>query len=451
MLADGSVRSYFALPPDYPLEPLGVRPPLLHEGPMGGRGPLGPERGPGFGFEREFPPRHPPGGRFSPDGFREPPFGLGSGDFRGLDGPRGPLEGPSSLKRKFGEEDEFARHRQHVLEYGNMDPNVNPNGPPRDRLDYLGRPGSPLRRDSLVDGPLSKHQRLLGDGYTDRPPSRGGIDRGLPAAVSDVDPQVLKRAFLRFSKELNENVSKRNNYLDDGKQGRMSCLACGRSSKDFSTVHELIMHTYSSEGDSRPDHLGLHKALCVLMGFSHTIAPDNSKAYQLLPIEDAVTNREDLIVWPPTVIVHNTLAVVGKRKHGRVEGMGNKEMDSKIKELGFPGGKAKSLYGKDGHLGVTLVKFASSEAGVKEAEGLAEHFEKENHGRRGWARALASQQPGADDELNPAMVMTDEKTGDRKRILYGYLATATDIDKFDFDSRKKAVIKSKRDLDVSEQ
>lgn len=81
----------------------------------------------------------------------------------------------------------------------------------------------------------------------------------------------------------------------------------------------------------RVDHLGLHKALCVLMGWNYVKAPENSKAYQLLSPDDSQANREDLILWPPIVIIHNTN--LGRRKDGRMEGMGNKEMDNKLKGM----------------------------------------------------------------------------------------------------------------------
>ncbi|RRT44260.1 hypothetical protein B296_00041244 [Ensete ventricosum] len=117
-------------------------------------------------------------------------------------------------------------------------------------------------------------------------------------------------------------------------------------------------------------------------------------------------------------------------------------------ELGFGGGKSKSIYGKEGHTGITMVKFANTQVGIKESERLADYFEKDNHGRKGWARAQASQ--SGDDDKNPTLVKTDEKTGEKKRVLYGYLATASDLDKIDFDMRKRAVIKSRRELDLSD-
>nr|DAD19553.1 TPA_asm: hypothetical protein HUJ06_021016 [Nelumbo nucifera] len=116
-----------------------------------------------------------------------------------------------------------------------------------------------------------------------------------------------------------------------------------------------------------------------------------------------------------------------------------------VADLGFGGGKSKSLYGKDGHLGITVVKFAADQSGLKEATRLAEFFEKEGHGREGWARAQSSKS-GKDDENNPNLVKVDEKTGEKKRIFYGYLGTASDLDKVDFDTRKRAVIENRREF-----
>lgn len=111
-------------------------------------------------------------------------------------------------------------------------------------------------------------------------------------------------------------------------------------------------------------------------------------------------------------------------------------------ELGFTGGKSKSLYSRDGHLGITLIKFAGTPSGLKEATKLAEHFEKDNHGHKDWAR-LQPLTLGKDDESNPKLFKVDGKTGEKRRIFYGYVGTVSDIDKLDFESRKKVLIESR--------
>lgn len=117
-------------------------------------------------------------------------------------------------------------------------------------------------------------------------------------------------------------------------------------------------------------------------------------------------------------------------------------------DLGFGTGKSKSLYGREGHLGITLVKFAGDQSGLKDAVRLAEYFEKDSRGRKVWVRVQPSSL-GKDDENNPSLVTVDQRTGEKKRILYGYLGTASDLDKVDFETRKKAVIESWREIKAS--
>lgn len=97
---------------------------------------------------------------------------------------------------------------------------------------------------------------------------------------------------------------------------------------------------------------------------------------------------------------------------------------------------------------MTLVKFANNTAGLKEAERLAEFLERQDHGRIGWSRAHATH--SIDSDQNPLLVETDTRTGERKRILYGYLAIASDLDELDSDSRKRAFLKSRREFDPSD-
>ncbi|KAL6971548.1 hypothetical protein U1Q18_031227 [Sarracenia purpurea var. burkii] len=456
VLADGSVRSYFALPLDYQDFTPPRRPMLPHGSDLAG---------PALGFDRRFPPLGP----MSPE-FREREDlyvrdrnqdywnslrldGHGGGPMPHLE---------NSLKRKGGDEneregkdgrDEFARQRQHLLQYGNA--GANPN---RYQIDSVERPefiagtSNPYPRDAMDIGRgdelrASKYMRI-GGGFENLQGRQAGVegDNG-GLKHNDVDQSALKKAFLHFLKLINENASQKKNYLENGKQAPLQCVACGRSSKEFPDMHGLILHTYNSDRpDLLVDHLGLHKALCVVMGWNYSKPPDNLRAYQSLSADEAAANQDDLIMWPPMVIIHNTNT--GKTKDGRMEGLGNKAMDIKLRDIGFGSGKAKSIYSKEGHLGITLVKFAGDQSGLKEAVRLAEFFEKENHGRMNWNRVQSSTL-GNDDENNPNLVKVDEKTGDKTRILYGYLGTVSDLDKVDFETRKKVVIESRREFKPS--
>lgn len=260
--------------------------------------------------------------------------------------------------------------------------------------------------------------------------------------------QQVQRAYLRFVKLLNENAGQRRRYEEDGKGGPVQCAVCSSQSKDFVDTHSLIMHAYNAPNPMlRSEHLGLYKALCVLMGWSYASPPDNEKSYQSFSAPEAMENNQDLILWPPLVIIQN--ASTGKRKDGLLEGIGNREMDAQLEELGFPGGKSKAVYGRGGHQGTIIVKFSPSSAGLQEAEQLIKYFESNNHGRKDWLRVQSSTLNQENGEENPDLVETDEKTKLKKRVLYGYLAIAGDLEKLDVDTRKRALVKSKKDMDAT--
>lgn len=182
VLADGSVRSYFALAPDYEnfahMSRPAFRPGFL------GQGEFGLDRAP-------FP--------MSPD-FRGPDGRARNPEFRNVG-----LE--NSLKRKFaedergGRDDGFNRQRQQLLQYGNV------NGPGPSGGYDLGR-GDEMR--------AAKNMR-----YNEGTSSK--------LRHSEVDQNALKAAFLHFVKVVFETANQKRSFLMDGKQGPLPCLACGRS------------------------------------------------------------------------------------------------------------------------------------------------------------------------------------------------------------------------------
>ncbi|KAF0896699.1 hypothetical protein E2562_027044 [Oryza meyeriana var. granulata] len=258
----------------------------------------------------------------------------------------------------------------------------------------------------------------------------------------EVDVKELKSSFLKMVKLINENMEQKKNYRANGKISQLKCTVCGRDSID---LHSLLNHSYYAKSiELRADHLGLHKALCVLMGWNYSVDPVHKKAYQTLSTADAEANQGDLILWPPTVIIENTFK---SKNDGQKDGMSNKEMEGKLREMGFACANVRPLFGKDGQRSM-LVKFASSLAGLNEAERLAQSFEKQGHGRAEWYR-VRSIPPGADGGSNPSLVKMDAK-GERTWVLYGFLATAWDLDVLDLESKKNAVIKSRKELDLPE-
>ncbi|EEC68133.1 hypothetical protein OsI_36048 [Oryza sativa Indica Group] len=339
-------------------------------------------------------------------------------------------------------------------------------------------------------------------------PEEKRVAKQVKVETPDVDAKQLKSSFLKMVKLMNENAEQKKNYRANGKISQLKCTVCGRGfclfcggfflgpgadilctrvsnsgchgcgtdchhpteeqvgkeaggisvgggglgcamraevTRDSIDLHSLLNHSYyAKSAELRADHLGLHKALCVLMGWNYSVDPVHKKAYQTLSTADAEANQGDLILWPPTVIIENTYK---SKNDGQKDGMSNKEMEGKLREMGFVGASVKPLSGKDGQRSM-LVKFASSLAGLSEAERLAQSLEKQGHGRAEWYR-VRSVPPGADGGSNPLLVKVGVK-GERTWVLYGYLATAWDLDALDLESKQNAVIKSRKELDLSE-
>lgn len=167
VLADGSVRSYFALPPNYQDFP----PPSRLAGPEFGR----------------FPPFHP-------EEFRD--------QRKHWDRPEG------SMKRKYPGEEEFdrrderaemLRQRQHFMQYEN----------PNDQSLMAG-----TSSHFGEDGRAAKHIRIGSSRH-----ESGGLQ---------VDQVALKKSFLNFVKRVFEDPTEKKNYLENGRKGRLQCLVCGR-------------------------------------------------------------------------------------------------------------------------------------------------------------------------------------------------------------------------------
>ncbi|MED6187725.1 hypothetical protein PIB30_079176 [Stylosanthes scabra] len=193
VLADGSVRSYFALPPDYHHLPP-ARPPI--DLPSAGGAP----------FDNRFPspssrfdrPRHPD--------YRNPPP-------------------EASGKRKFGDEDggrgrdDLARQREQLLRNANLNNGFSGGGGGGGPSEL--RPNKQIRVDGVVVGGLGvkNHQQ--------------------------VDQEKLKKAFLHFVRLINENPSQKKSYSEDGKQGRIQCIACSRFGRndlaDFLLVTSILL------------------------------------------------------------------------------------------------------------------------------------------------------------------------------------------------------------------
>ncbi|KAJ1275929.1 hypothetical protein BS78_05G174000 [Paspalum vaginatum] len=256
-----------------------------------------------------------------------------------------------------------------------------------------------------------------------------------------VDPKALKSAFLKMVKLMNENEADKKNYRSNGKLSLLKCPVCQRDSVD---LHALLNHAYHAKNqEHRADHLGFHKALCVLMGWNYSVAPVHKTAYQAISTADAEANQGDLILWPPTVIIENAYK---SKNDGQKDGMTNKEMESKLGEMGFAGVDVQPLPGKDGQRSMQA-RFPASLDGLNKASQLVELFQRQGHGRAAWAR-IRSIAPTADGGNNNPMLVKVDGKGERTWVLYGYLATVWDLEMLDVESKQNATVKSRKELDL---
>jgi XS domain len=104
---------------------------------------------------------------------------------------------------------------------------------------------------------------------------------------------------------------------------------------------------------------------------------------------------------------------------------------------------------------VTLVRFSETLAGLKEAERLSELFEKSGQGRNNWtdvrkARDNNSSEKSMYTSDTNSNLVKEYESGER-RVLYGYLGTASDLEIFDFDAKKRADVRSRKESDFPDK
>ncbi|XP_050210479.1 uncharacterized protein LOC126660830 [Mercurialis annua] len=259
---------------------------------------------------------------------------------------------------------------------------------------------------------------------------------------SDKFKQLVHEAYLVFSKKLNLDLAARRRYKEQGKAGSLFCIVCGkRTSKEFMDTRRLVTHAFMShKAGLRALHLGLHKAICVLMGWN-TYVPCDTKTWvpDVLSDAEALAQKEDLMLWPPLVIMHNISMSINNPEQQKVipiEGV-----EAFLRSNGFVGGKIKVCLGKPADQSVMLVKLLGTFTGLGIAKRLDRYFSENNRGRGEFEQKTSKSSKSSND-------VQIDINGDKleEHLLYGYIGISDDMDKLDFNTKKWITLKSKKDI-----
>ncbi|KAK9064030.1 hypothetical protein SSX86_017902 [Deinandra increscens subsp. villosa] len=294
----------------------------------------------------------------------------------------------------------------------------------------------PNRRNVI---PRRKNVQMISENDKDANIYSREIEQYEPHEGTKEFKQLVTDYFLSFTKKLNENPVVRRRYMEQGREGSLFCIVCGRSlSKEFLDTQRLAMHAFMShKGGLKAQHLGLLKAICVMLGWNSVIPADTPRWFpETLSSTETLAQKQDLIIWPPVVIVHN-ISILNNNSKGEgpttVEALGEF-----LRGVGLSAGKVK--LGKPANCSIMLVKFLGTFSGLQDAEKIHEYFSKKKHGRRHFEQITNGK--GKSNREG------SEKNADKEaeRVLFGYLGIAEDLDKVDIDTRRKCSIKSKKEI-----
>nr|XP_018621855.1 uncharacterized protein LOC104118954 isoform X2 [Nicotiana tomentosiformis] len=251
--------------------------------------------------------------------------------------------------------------------------------------------------------------------------------------------QLVHKFFLYSTKRLSGSVSTQKRYKEQGRAGGLYCIVCPKSqSKEFTDTRALAKHCFMSKKVGlKAKHLGLHNAICVLMGWNSDAPPEGKLwAPVAVPAPTALAQKEDLIIWPPVVVIHNCSALLTGLDGRKV--MTTEAVEDFLRGKGFSGGRMKVCLGKPGNGSVLLVKFLGIIPGFQDAEKLHYYFMGEERGRTDFGIATSTKGKGMNKNVKGDEV--------EELLLYGYLGIAEDLDKVDNDTKRKCLIKSKKEI-----
>ncbi|KAK2643571.1 hypothetical protein Ddye_025334 [Dipteronia dyeriana] len=273
----------------------------------------------------------------------------------------------------------------------------------------------------------------LGDDFNDANMTWSRME---PLEDSERFEQLVQIAFLKFVKALHENPAQQSKFSKQGRISTLKCSVCGSNSKEFVDTLSLLQHAFMCKGAGlRAEHLGFHRALCVLIGWSYEATPNGFWVRQTLSNAEALAVKEDLIIWPPVVFVHNSSIVNANPDERTIVSI--EKLKAIIKGMGFDRGMTKVCRGKAANQSNMVVNFHGTLSGLQEAEKLHKHYAENKHGRSEFQQIASRNNCTCDGSQN-----TDGITS----FLYGYLGIVEDLDKLDLVTKKRCVVKSKKEI-----
>ncbi|XP_030471641.1 protein SUPPRESSOR OF GENE SILENCING 3-like [Syzygium oleosum] len=305
---------------------------------------------------------------------------------------------------------------------------------------WQGRAGSVQDRfqdDDQTNYNLSSNDAAGGDGEGDKDHDADDddLDDDDIDMMDDSDDDLMSDEFDSDASQKSHGTRKNNKWFkkffeimgsltveEINEPGRQwHCPACrgGPGAIDWYRGLQPLMAHAKTIGAKR---VKLHRELAELLdeelmrrGTSVVPAGEVFGKWKGLKVEE----KDYDIVWPPMVVIMNT--ILEKGEDDKWIGMGNQELLDYFEK--YPAVKARHAYGPQGHRGMSILIFESSMRGFFEAERLHKHFVDQGTDRTAWDRRGALFYPGG------------------KRQLYGYMAKKEDLDIFNRHAQAKSKLK----------
>ncbi|KAF8022988.1 hypothetical protein BT93_F0486 [Corymbia citriodora subsp. variegata] len=292
-----------------------------------------------------------------------------------------------------------------------------------------------FQEDDQINDNSSSNYAAGEDGEADKDHDDDVDDDDSDMMLDDFDDDLMSDEFDSDTSQKSHGTRKRNRWckkffelmdsltVDEINDPRRQwhCPACrgGPGAIDwYRGLQSLIAHA-KTVGAKR---VKLHRELAELLdeelmrgGTSVVPAGEVFGKWKGLKVEE----KDYDIVWPPMVVVMNT--ILEKGENDKWIGMGNQELLDYFSS--YQAVKARHAYGPQGHRGMGILIFESSSRGFFEAVSLHNHFTEQGTDKNAWDRGGALFHPGG------------------KRQLYGYMAKKEDLDIFNRHSQAKSKLK----------